>query len=107
MAASNAGGSVPNKSPARRADISWMKSAKGAAVRNCPSSSWRLLGFSMAAIFTGAGYQTQIRFTIEQTGVVFSFDGFVFREEREADGNAAKHRRWCSPGAGQSLALRP
>ena len=64
-----------------------MKSATGVAVRNCPSSSWRLLGVSMAASFMFSGYQTQLGFTTEQTGVVFKIDGIVFREEPEAGGN--------------------
>lgn len=36
-----------------------MKSATGVAVRNCPSSACRLLGFSMAARFMKSGYQAR------------------------------------------------
>ena len=51
-------------------NIEAMKSATGVAVRNWPSSSCRLLGFSMAASFMPSGYQAEFLFAIEQTGNV-------------------------------------
>jgi len=61
-----------------------MKSATGVAVRNCPSSSCRRLGFSMAAIFMSSSYQAEFRFASEQTGIVRRIKRVVFRGGSEA-----------------------
>jgi hypothetical protein len=41
----------------------------------------------MVAIFIRSGQQTQLAFTTERTGVVFSFDDFIFLNEPEANGD--------------------
>src|ERR1035437_7965788 len=63
-----------------------MKSATGVAVRNCPSSSWRLLGFSKAAIFMSSCYQAEFRFAIEQAGIVRKIERVMISAETETDG---------------------
>ena len=63
-----------------------MKSATGVAVRNCPSSSWRLLVFSMAAIFMASCYQAEFRFASGQTGIVREIESVIFFAEPKADG---------------------
>ena len=63
-----------------------MKSATGVTVRSCPSSSWRLLGFLMPAIFMASCYQAEFRFAIEQTGIVRRIERVIFFAAPEADG---------------------
>ena len=41
----------------------------------------------MVVILMHSGYQNQLDFTIEQAGIVFKFEGIVFRKEARADGN--------------------
>ena len=57
----------------------------------------------MAASFMFSGYQTQPRFTTEQTGIVFKFDGIAFREEPEADRNLRAGEELAGEGAAGSL----
>ena len=83
-------GSAPN--------IEAIKSATGAAVRNCPSSSCRVLGWAVAAAFIRSGYQTDAGFTNHQISPVLvalfsDLDIGANREGMELDG------AWlCSPG---------
>jgi hypothetical protein len=47
-------------------------------VRNCPSSSWRLLGFSMAASFMASCYEAEFHYANEQMRIVRGIMRVIF-----------------------------
>lgn len=76
-----------------------MKSATGVAVRNCPSSSWRVRGFPVATDFMTSCYQTDPSYASRQTEQ--RIPNAIVSAKRvlriEANRSAGDHRHGSNP----------